>query len=217
MTERLPLFPLDTVLVPGMVLPLHIFELRYRTMLRRVLAEDRRFGVLLLRRGSAVDPDPEPYDVGTVAEVTDVVTLGDGRANISTTGRQRFRVSAFHRDQPYLSADVELLDDPYQHTEQLMDLQEEVERLGLRYVTMLLTLTTEQVARVQLPRDPVMLSYKVAALFVGSMRVEEAQALLASPTVEHRLYGEILLLRRELAILRRMGEMGKPDGQRSPN
>ena len=200
-----------------MVLPLHIFEPRYRIMMRHVMAGDRRFGVLLMRRGDGGDSAPEPHHVGTVAEVTDAVPLGDGRMNISTTGRQRFRVSVFRQDQPYLSADVDILADTYQSTERLMELQEEVERLGLRYVTMLLALTNEQVSHVQLPQDPVTLSYKVAALFVGSIHLEETQALLASPTVEHRLYGEILLLRRELAILRRMGEMGVADGQRSPN
>jgi len=217
MTEQLPLFPLDTVLVPGMVLPLHIFEPRYQTMMRHVLAGSRRFGVLLARRGSDTDPDPEPYDVGTVAEVTDVVPLEDGRMNISTTGRERFRVVAFRHDQPYLSADVDVLRDTYQATERLLELQDEVVRLGLRYVTTMLTLTNEQVAHVQLPRDPVTLSYKVAALFVGSVHIEEAQQLLVSPTVEHRLLAEILLLRRELAILRRMGEMRDPQGQPSPN
>jgi len=151
MTERLALFPLDTVLVPGMVLPLHIFERRYQIMMRHVLAGNRRFGVLLLRRGNELDPDPEPYDIGTIAEVTDVVPLEGGRMNISTTGRQRFRVVAFHHDQPYLSADIDVLADGYQATEQLLELQEEVERLGLRYVTMMLTLTHEQITHVQLP------------------------------------------------------------------
>jgi Lon protease-like protein len=217
MTERLALFPLDTVLVPGMALPLHIFERRYQIMMRLVLAGDRRFGVLLVRRGNELDPDPDPYDVGTIAEVTDVVPLEGGRMNISTTGRQRFRVAAFHHDQPYLSADIEVLADGYQSTEQLLELQEEVERLGLRYVTMMLTLTHEQITHVQLPRDPLTLSYKVAALFVGSVHIEEAQQLLASPTVEHRLYAEILLLRREVAIMQRMSEMRDPGEQLSPN
>lgn len=217
MTERLPLFPLDVVLLPGMALPLHIFEPRYQIMMHHVMAGERRFGVLLVRRGADTDPDAEPYTVGTVAEVGAVAPLEGGLMDISTTGRQRFRVHAFHHDQPYLSGDIELWPDLYQSTERLLELQAEVERLGLHYVTVLLTLTNEQVTHVHLPRDPVMLSYKVAALFVDSVHAFEVQALLESPTVERRLYGEILLLRRELAILRRMSEMPDPHGRPAPN
>ena len=74
--ERLPLFPLKTVLMPGMVLPLRIFEPRYRLMMQRVLEVERRFGVLLIRRGGEVGPGAEPYDLGTVAVVTAVEPLG---------------------------------------------------------------------------------------------------------------------------------------------
>jgi Lon protease-like protein len=200
-----------------MVLPLHIFEPRYQTMMRHILAGERRFGVVLIRQGVGTDAQTEPYEVGTVAEVTDVVPLKDGLMNISTTGRERFRVRSFRHDQPYLSADVELLSDPYQSTEPLLELQAEVERLGMQYVTVLLTLTNEQASHIHLPQDPVALSYKVAALFVGSIDLSQAQALLESPTVEHRLYAEALLLRRELTILQRMSEMPTPGGRISPN
>ena len=99
--ERLPLFPLKTVLMPGMVLPLRIFEPRYRLMMQRVLTGERRFGVLLIRRGAEVGPGAEPYDLGTVAVVTAVEPLGGGLMDVSATGSRRFRVSAFHHDEPY--------------------------------------------------------------------------------------------------------------------
>jgi Lon protease-like protein len=212
--ERLPLFPLGTVLLPGMVLPLHIFEPRYQLMMQQVLEGDRSFGVLLIRRGSEVGQPAEPYNVGTVAEVTTVVPLDDGRMNISTIGRERFKVTAFYHDQPFLTGDVAYLSDAYNPSEGLTDLQAEVERLGMEYVTTVLTLRAEHRQHVQLPADPLTLSYKVAGL-LAAMQPHEVQDLLQSRTLEHRLLAEVLLLRRELAILRRMSEMD--GGRLSPN
>jgi len=217
-TERLPLFPLNTVLLPGMVLPLRIFEPRYRMMMRHVLAGERRFGVVLIRQGSDVDPTAESCDVGTIAEVTDVVPVQDGSMNISTTGRWRFRVTQLHHDQPYLTGDVESLSDGYEPSEGLQDLQAEVARLSLQYVTIVLSLSREQATQVHLPRDPVTLSFKVAGLLMSNQhQPAEGQRLLESPTVERRLYEEVLLLRRELAILRHMGDMVDPGDRLSPN
>lgn len=217
MIERLPLFPLNTVLLPGRVLPLHIFEPRYQLMLQRVLNGERRFGVLCIRDNSRdVDPTAEPYTVGTVAEITGVVPVEDGTTNISTTGRDRFRVTRWYRDLPYLSGDVEIMPDDYRPSEKLWELQREVEELGLRYVTTVLNLTLEQATQVRLPRDPLELSYKVASLFL-ELHLADVQELLETSPVERRLYGEILLLRRENAILQRMGELTATHGKRSPN
>ena len=214
--ERMPLFPLNTVLMPGMVLPLRIFEPRYQVMMQRVLAGERRFGVLLIRRGCEVDPDAEPYDVGTIAEVTSVAPVEGGLINISTVGSRRFRVQAFHRDQPYLTGDVEYLSEEYQPSAALSTLRADVDRLCVQYVTTVLALHDEQVEHICLPDDSVMLSYKIAGLLMA-IRPEEAQTLLESQSLEHRLHREIALLRREVAILRRMGEMGDPGERISPN
>lgn len=215
-TERLPLFPLNTVLMPGMVLPLRIFEPRYHIMMRHVLAGERRFGALLIRHGCESDPDAEPYEVGTIAEITAVAPVRGGLMTISTLGRQRFRVNSFHHEQPYLTADVEYLSEDYELSEQLRGLREEVERLSREYVTAILTLRDEQVAQICLPRDSVMLSYKVAGLLMA-IQPAEAQRLLASSSLADRFGAEIRLLRRELAILRRMGEMDDPASRFSPN
>jgi Lon protease-like protein len=215
-SERLPLFPLHTVLMPGMVLPLRIFEPRYRLMMQRVLDGERRFGVLLIRRGREVGPGAEPYDLGTVAVITAVEPLGGGLMNIRATGSRRFHVTAFYHDEPYLTGDVDYLADDFSPSDTLRDLQDEVERLSRDYVTTVLRLRDEHVEHVQLPRDPVALSYKVAGL-LGALQSSEAQSLLASPTVEHRLCAEVGLLRRELTILRHMAQMPGPSGRFSPN
>lgn len=215
--ERLPLFPLNTVLIPGTVLPLHIFEPRYQTMIRDVLASSRRFGVLLYRPEIDEEHGVHMHLVGTVAEVTDVVPLGDGRLNISTTGRRRFRVSEFHHDRPYLSGDVEYLSDEFTVTDRLSALRAEVEAASLCYVTTILTLSNEQATQVRLPDDPVQLSYKVVGLLQAMLQPHDVQGLLESQSVERRLYEELLVLRKELAILRRMGEMRETGTGPSPN
>jgi Lon protease-like protein len=214
--ERLPLFPLKTVLMPGMVLPLRIFEPRYRLMMQRVLAGERRFGVLLIRRGEEVGAGAEPYDLGTVAVVTGLEPLGGGLMRVSATGSRRFRVTAFHHDEPYLTGDVEYLSEDWQSSDTLRALQAEVERLSREYVTTVLTLQDGHVGQVQLPRDPVALSYTVGGV-LAALRPSEAQQLLASPTVEQRLCMERSLLHRELAIVRRMAQMAERRGRLSPN
>lgn len=214
--ERLPLFPLNTVLLPGMELPLRIFEPRYRLMMQRVLGGERRFGVLLIRRGCEVGPEAEPYDVGTVAAITDVVPLEGGLMDITSTGSRRFRVAQFHHDEPYLTGNVEYLSDDFTPSQTLLELQAEVKRLGHAYVTTVLALQDEHVAQVQLPDDPVALSFQVAGL-LAAMDPREAQELLASRTVEHRLFAEVGLLRREMAILRQMGQISDQGGRLSPN
>lgn len=107
--ERLPLFPLATVLFPKQVLPLHIFEERYKTMIGRCIEEGAPFGVVLIRSGNQVGGDAVPHDVGTTARIARVQRLPDGKINLITLGRDRFRVLSLDRSQPYLTGDVEYL------------------------------------------------------------------------------------------------------------
>lgn len=100
-SDRLPLFPLGIVLYPGEPVPLHIFEPRYREMVRICLADDRPFGIVYVSE-TALAP------VGCTARIGRVLTrYDDGRLDIVAMGEQRFRVVEIHRDQPYLTADVE--------------------------------------------------------------------------------------------------------------
>jgi Lon protease-like protein len=84
--HEIPLFPLNTVLFPGMPLPLHIFEDRYKGMINQSIQEATPFGVVLIREGAEVGDTAIPYDVGTSAFVTQVERLPDGRMNINTVG-----------------------------------------------------------------------------------------------------------------------------------
>ena len=112
-----PLFPLRTVLVPGLVLPLHIFEPRYRLMIRTVSEapeDERGFGIVAIRPGA----DPETsgraalYDVGTMARITSFEALPDGRFDLVTVGARRFTLESVNHDLPYPRADVSLHTEP---------------------------------------------------------------------------------------------------------
>jgi uncharacterized protein len=102
-----PQFPLGTVLLPTMVLPLHVFEPRYRALTRDVLAADREFGVPLIERGSEVGGGDTRADIGTIARIVEATELPDGRWGLVTVGIRRFRVLRWLPDDPYPLAEVE--------------------------------------------------------------------------------------------------------------
>jgi Lon protease-like protein len=101
------MFPLGSVLLPGMVLPLHVFEERYRALVRECLATDRRFGVTLIERGSEVGGGDIRAMAGTLAEIVQADELPDGRWAIAAVGTERIRVRGWLPDDPYPRADVE--------------------------------------------------------------------------------------------------------------
>jgi Lon protease-like protein len=103
----LPMFPLGTVLVPGAVLPLHVFEPRYRTLVADCLAGEPEFGVVLIERGSEVGGGDVRRDVGTVARVTELAELPGERYALVTVGVRRIRVVRWLADDPYPRAEVE--------------------------------------------------------------------------------------------------------------
>lgn len=111
MTAALPFFPLGTVLLPGEILPLHVFEERYRALVRDVRAADGRFGVALIERGSEVGGGDVRSDVGTVARIEHAEEYPDGRWGLVVMGTERVRVVRWERDEPYPRAVVEPFED----------------------------------------------------------------------------------------------------------
>lgn len=101
------MFPLGTVLLPGMALPLQVFEPRYRAMMEHLMAGDRRFGVTLIERGSEVGGGDVRTTVGTVAEVVRADPTPDGRWAVMSVGAERIRVRRWLPDDPYPRAEVE--------------------------------------------------------------------------------------------------------------
>ena len=110
MTE-MPQFPLRTVLFPSMVLPLHVFEPRYRTMVHDLLEGDRRFGVVMIERGSDQGGEDDRSSYGTVARIVEAEEFPDGRWGLVTVGVERFRITQWLEDAPYPRADIELWPD----------------------------------------------------------------------------------------------------------
>jgi len=109
MARSMPMFPLGTVLLPNMVLPLHIFEPRYRTMFHDLMEGDREFGVVQIARGSETGGGDVRRDVGTIARVLQAEELADGRWVAVTVGTRRLRVVEWYPDDPYPQALVEEL------------------------------------------------------------------------------------------------------------
>jgi Lon protease-like protein len=101
------MFPLGTVLLPGMVLPLHVFEPRYRALVSDCLASEPEFGVVLIDRGHEVGGGDVRRDVGTIARILGVSALEDGRSALVTVGTRRIRVDQWLADEPYPRAHVE--------------------------------------------------------------------------------------------------------------
>ena len=106
---ELPLFPLQTVLYPGLPIPLHVFEDRYREMFARILDGERRFGVVAIVRGRDVDPGATYHPIGCVAEVAEVERHADGRLDVVARGRSRFRIDGVTQAAPYIVAEVSTL------------------------------------------------------------------------------------------------------------
>ena len=110
--DALPMFPLGTVLFPHALLPLQVFEPRYRVMMRHLLDGEREFGVVLIERGSEVGGGDARFDVGTLARIVQAAEMPDGRWALVCAGGPRLRVVRWLTDDPYPRADVEEIDEP---------------------------------------------------------------------------------------------------------
>jgi Lon protease-like protein len=214
-TRRLPLFPLGSVLFPGLLMPLHIFEDRYRELVSDLLAlpeEAREFGIVAIREGreTGVDGITALYEVGCTARLRQVEAYDDGRYDIVTTGATRFRLHGLDDSRAYFQGDVELLDEP-PGDEEATVVADGVRRLFGRYRAVL---TGDGDESQELPSDPGVLSYLVAAAMI--LDLADKQALLAAPDVSSRLHAELDLLRRETRILRDLQMLPAVELTRSP-
>jgi len=199
---EIPLFPLGVVLFPHMPLPLHIFEERYREMMRDCQEKGVGFGVVAIREGREVDAVAEPFRVGTLAQLRSVERLEDGRFNILVTGATRYHIARVSLERSYLVGEVQFLEDRSGDPTRLISLRGWVAGAFQRYADELRRLADEAPTTLELPDDPELLSYLVAA----TMQVEVArkQELLEIDSAEDRLRACLTLLRREVVLLDRM-------------
>ena len=197
--RELPLFPLpDVVLFPQEVLPLHIFESRYRIMLRSVLESDSRFGVVRW------DPiNKRMSEVGCCAEIIKCHTSEDGRSNIITMGQQRFRILELIREAPFATAMVSWIEDEeVGNPDELKKLSDSV----LKALKDVVSLTgklrdAEAILPDDLPDLPRELSFWIGAHLAGPVAKEQQSLLELNNTLE-RLQREFDMLdhtRKQLA------------------
>ena len=219
-TTALPLFPLSAVLFPGLVMPLHVFEERYRTLVRDLLSQPedtaREFGVVAIQRGWEVaanrpsaggraraaaeaDTGVTLYEVGCTAEVRRITRRKDGAYDLVTVGRRRFEIARMvPAGTPYLQAEVRYLPEE-------TGADGDADRLGPRVLSAFRTYlravnTGSGDVGEQLPDDPLVLSHLVAA--TAALTLADRQRLLAIPDTAARLRAELVLLHREVTLLR---------------
>lgn len=200
---ELPIFPLKhVVLFPGMVLPLHIFELRYREMINRCIEEQLPFGVTLIADGPEVGTVATPHMIGTAARIVRVERLDDGRMNITAVGTQRFRILEMRHERSYLTARVTHYPVVNGATQRAAELGQLVRPQVLDYVALLAKAANVNLGLDRLPEDPLTLGFLVAI----SLQISEKdkQRLLEAAGVPEILALESRLLAREIKLLEYM-------------
>jgi uncharacterized protein len=214
--DLIALFPLGSVLLPGMPLPLHIFEPRYRQLLADLdnSPDGARFGVVGLRSGTETltgggdGARPDVESVGTVAEILEVQRQDDGSSEVLSVGSRRFQVeSLISEGAPYLRAEVRFLDEPDGPLDE--DRPAVTRELMNRYDA-LLTRIAGRATGDALPADPNQLGYHAGARL--PLLPSDRQLLLELETTAERLAGLNRLLRREIALLRHTGSIAVAPG-----
>lgn len=205
--QRLAMFPLGTVLLPSMILPLHVFEDRYRTMLADVLASERQeFGVVLIERGSEVGGGDTRTDVGCVARVVEAERTPDGRWLLECIGERRIAVTTWLADEPYPAALVR--DDPDEPASSDMtasfDMAASFDRV-LAKLRRVHALASELGApglpvSLELSEDPILASYQIGVL--SPLGALDRQRVLAAPGPAQRLSLLESLLQEQEELLR---------------
>ncbi|MGW4204502.1 LON peptidase substrate-binding domain-containing protein [Streptomyces sp. NPDC004726] len=240
-TARLPLFPLNSVLFPGLVLPLNVFEERYRAMMRELLktdeSEPRLFAVVAIRDGHEVAPtapgmpdrtaEPERgpaagfgdnpvqafHSVGCIADAATIREREDGSFEVLATGTTRVRILSVDASGPFLTAELEEI--PEETGEEAGALAEGVLRAFRSYQKRLAGARERSLSSgADLPDEPSVVSYLVAAAAV--LDTPAKQRLLEADDTAARLREELTLLRAETAVIRHLPSLPAVDLTRTP-
>lgn len=203
----IPVFPLNAVLFPGVVTPLHVFEDRYRALMRDLLQisdpADRVFAVVAIREGYEVGDHgmQSMHRTGTLVQLTESERYDDGRFDIEVTGRQRIVLNAVDGSGDYLRAECDLVDDSDDAHDPDAD-AEATRTLAAfeEYRDQLSELRGGPVLAGPMPRDPTYLSYSLAATCLLSQ--DERQGLLEAPDAGTRLAMLRHSLREEMRAMR---------------
>jgi Lon protease-like protein len=205
----LPIFPLNTVLFPGMPVKLHIFEERYKIMISRCYQKAQPFGIVFIKSGSEVGADADPFSVGCSARITELEPLTEGRYNLVAIGQDRFRMLSLNHDLPYLTASVESF--PFT-TSDVQEAQQQASILRSwvkKYLHILSQTTDAQLDIQHLPVDPVRLA--CLATFLINIPNAQKQDLLNQESAHELLNRLRVLYRREATLLDAMLRPQEPD------
>lgn len=198
---ELALFPLNIVLFPGTVRPLHIFEPRYRQMIKDCIKEQKPFG-LVLAKESSEHLKEQTYTIGTMAEIHNLSRLEDGCYNLMAVGTTRFRILHCHHENPYLSGLVEPFNDEPVTEEELRQPAAQVRHLFMAYLNMLLEAPDQEDIEISLPDESEDLSHFVA--YFLDIDDRKKQHYLELTSTRQRLEDEIAFLRREVPFMRQI-------------
>jgi Lon protease-like protein len=205
MSVRLPLFPLNTVLFPHMPAGLRIFEERYREMIRDCREQGTSFGVVGIREGVEVGRAALPFSVGTLAQIHELEVLDDGRCNLVVAGASRFRVECIAVNRSYLVGSIHYLEDTRGDESAIPLLAQRAAAAFRAYSAALSNLadeTSDEAKDIELPDDPELLSYLIAASL--NIEVNRRQELLEEDSASGRLRRCLQVLRRESVFLDQM-------------
>ena len=203
-TIHLPLFPLLVVLYPGMHLPLHIFEERYKRMIGECVETKTPFGVVLVRRGHKAAGPTRIHPIGTLARIEEVHRLEDGRMNILAVGEHRFVIRRIVQELPFMRASVSLISHPQSTVseEEVRALSDELARLFADYDRLMAQVDEDWKPHSSVPRNPIDLAYAVAA--AASLPYDRKQELLSELYLDALLKRERDLLSERCYELRAM-------------
>jgi Lon protease-like protein len=202
---RLPLFPLNTVLFPHMPAGLHVFEDRYREMIRDCRELGTSFGVVAIREGLEVGAGALTFGVGTLAQIRELEALDDGGFNLIVAGASRFRVESLSLNRTYLVGRIHYLEDTRGDEAAIPELARravlafDAYRAGLRNLA---DEPGDDGVDAELPDDPELLSYLIAASL--NVELSRRQELLEEDSVSGRLRKCLQVLRREAVFLDQM-------------
>lgn len=196
---EIPLFPLRTVLFPGMPLPLHIFEERYKVMIKECMASNSPFGVVLIKDGEPPG-ESSTYEVGTTAVIANVSDVSKDTFDIVTVGYQRFKILSLLHDRPFLKALVDYI--PHQEEDSKISHTRAAELLPFlkQYVTLISELTETRIELNELPDKPILLALMTAILL--QVPLIDKQRLLTLETIPEMLALEKAILMREKLLLK---------------
>ncbi len=189
---ELPLFPLNTVLFPGAMLPLHIFEERYKLMIASCIEERRPFGVLLIREGWEAGETAEPFEIGTTAHIARVDELEEGKMDLVCLGGKRFRTVRLVSEDPYLTGEVEFLASTSTDDPKAKELSDDAGSLFAEYVRLYLAISNQWARSVEMPGEPDGLADFIGARLGVAPQVK--QRLLEELSARTRLALEVQIL-----------------------